>query len=173
MTVSKMAATKKWLKNNWFSLFASTMAFVLSTAVNQGIDWYKDSQVQDATKAGLINETEKNLAAILMLKNKGIEFKNGCEKVKVNDKTTQNLVRAPAIFSSEYYIFNSQKISELDRSLLNEINAAYNAQQLFINTIPSIYSRSGGINKDVESEIYTLYCDYQNKLTKLHNQLNE
>ncbi|MFW5406523.1 hypothetical protein [Pectobacterium carotovorum] len=173
MAVSKMAATKKWLKNNWFSLFASTMAFVLSTAVNQGIDWYKDSQVQNATKAGLINETKKNIAAILKFNNKNMAFKNGCEKVKIDDATTRNLILAPVVFSNEYYLSNSQKISELDEGLLNKINAAYNAQQLFTNTTPSIYFGNNGFNKDVESEIYTLYCDYQNKLTKLHNQLNE
>ncbi|KFF69284.1 hypothetical protein [Pectobacterium brasiliense] len=55
MAVSKMAATKKWLKNNWFSLFASTMAFVLSTAVNQGIDWLIADNIGRSFKQAILH----------------------------------------------------------------------------------------------------------------------
>jgi len=164
---------QKWLKNNWFSIFTSTMAFVLSTAVNQGIDWYKDIQVQDATKSGVANETTKNLAAIERFNNKNIAFKDSCQNKRIDEATSKNLYLFPVSLSNEYYLSNGQKISELNGDLLNQINQAYNAQQLLMNTIPLMYSGLKGNNKEVESEVYDLYCDYQDKLKKLNENFHD
>ena len=169
----RWAAAKQWLKDNWFSIFASTLAFILSTTVNQGIDWYKDMQVLNATKIGLLNETKKNIAATERINKAYITFQNGCGKeISINDKITRSLTLIPAGLSSDYYLSNSQKISELDEPLLDSVYAAYNTQELMLNTIPSIYYGGNEMNKDAIREIYTLYCDYQGKLQQLYFKLN-
>lgn len=171
--MSPRSSAKLWFKKNRFSILASSLAFILSTAVNQSIDWYKDNKDQEATKSGLINETSKNIEALIRFNNKNPSFKNNCQNVEITPYTTQNLLFLPVMFSSEFYLSNSQKVSQLDKTLLLKVDEAYTSQQSVSKATAFLYSGGMNINKEAEKDLYSQYCDYQNKLKYLNESLKD
>lgn len=167
-----LRSMKQWFRKNQFSIFSSFIAFVMSTSVTQGIEWYKENGDKDATLSGVRNETQRNLAVLKKFKQQNPTFDGKCRNVVIDKKTSMNLVYLPGKLYGDFYMTNSQKISALDSNILASITAAYTDQQQILNDMSMIYTPSIRENGNAEQELYTLFCDYQSHLEALAKDLN-
>lgn len=164
---------KQWLRKNRFSICSSFIAFVMSTIVTQGIEWYKDNGDKDATLSGVRNETQRNLAVLQKFKQDNPAFNGECRKFVIDKKTSMNLIYLPGKLYGDFYMTNSQKISALDSDILASITAAYTDQQQIINNMSMLYTPGMREKGNAEQELYTLFCDYQSHLEALAKDLSE